>query len=192
MHDDQLPPLEVTLRGVVALRDALNATNTPHVFIGAMAVAACGHIRTTFDVDALAVLEPTQFGAFLETAAKHGITARIQDAEKFAAKHRVLLLVHRPTNVTMELSLALLPFEHRMIGRARVVEMGQIQFRLPLTEDLIVMKATAHRLKDLDDIQNLIDADPDLDRNYIINELRPFAEALDSPDLVDEIRRLLG
>jgi len=192
MSSEQPLPLEVHLKAVVALRDALNAMRISHVFIGGVAVAACGYTRTTFDVDALAILDPSRFRAFLEVAAKHGITPRIQDAEAFATQHHVLLLAHKPTGVTMELSLALLPFEHKMIERARAADMGGIQLRIPLAEDLIVMKATAHRPKDLDDIRNLILMNPDLDRKRILDELRPFAEALDSPDLVEEIQRLLG
>ena len=191
MASEQPAPLHVTLKAVVALRDALNAVDVPHVFIGAMAVAACGHIRTTFDVDALAILEPAGFRAFLEIAAKHDVKPRIENAEAFAARHHVLLLLHEPTGVTMELALALLPFEHRTIARARLVELDRVPFRVPLPEDLIVMKATAHRRKDLDDISALIAMNPHLDRRLILDELRPFAEALDSPDLVEEIQRLL-
>jgi predicted nucleotidyltransferase len=191
MESERPVPPELTVEAAVALRDALDAMSIPFVFIGATAVAAYGHIRTTFDVDALAVLEPSAFRAFLQKAAHHGVKPRIADAEAFAAQHRVLLLVHEPTGVTTDMALALLPFEHRVIERARVIELRGVPLRVPLAEDLIVMKATAHRLKDLDDINELIALNPNLDRKHVLDELRPFADALDSPNLVEEIERML-
>ena len=65
-----------------------------------------------------------------------------------------------------------------------MVEIGQIKLRLPTPEDLIIMKAIAHRPKDLMDIQSIAASVPDLDkRAHVRIWVEQFGEALDMPDL---------
>lgn len=176
---------------IAALQRAFEAVDAPHAFIGGVAVALFGDPRMTRDVDALVLLGSTPIESLLDAAAAHGIVPRIEDALAFAGRHNVLLLRCEPSGVTVDVCLALLPFEKQAIERAREVDTADISVSVLRPEDLIVMKAVAHRPVDLGDIGRIAAANPDLDRDHVINELRPFAEALDSPDLVDEIERLL-
>jgi len=54
-------------------------------------------------------------------------------------------------------------------------------------EGLIILKAVAHRFQDLLDIQALIEANPNLDRERIQSWVLQFAEALDMPELWTDI-----
>jgi predicted nucleotidyltransferase len=78
-----------------------------------------------------------------------------------------------------------------MVARSKSVEIGAIRLRLPTPEDLIIMKAIAHRSKDLGDIQTIAASHPDLDRERIRFWVEQFGEALDMPDLWNEILKLL-
>jgi len=65
------------------------------------------------------------------------------------------------------------------------------RLRLPTPEDLIIMKAVAHRPKDLADIQAIAANYPDLDKERIRFWVVQFGEALDLPELWIQILKLL-
>ena len=56
---------------------------------------------------------------------------------------------HTASGTDIDLSLGFLPFEVEMVERSSLVELGPVKLRLPTPEDLIIMKAIAHRHKDL-------------------------------------------
>ena len=116
---------------------------------------------------------------------------RLAQAEDFARKNRVLLLRHKPTETDIDISLGILPFEEEMVDRGSTKTFAALSIRLPTPEDLIIMKAIAHRPKDLDDIRTIADKYPDLDRKRIEEWLKSFGEALELPDLWNQIRPLL-
>lgn len=74
-----------------------------------------------------------------------------------------------------------------LLDRSISYPVATLSLRLPTAEDLIILKAVAHRPKDLLDIQSIVDANPDLDRKRIENWVKQFAEALDMPELWEDI-----
>ncbi len=119
------------------------------------------------------------------------LSPRIPDAEDFALKNRVLLLRHTPTETEVDISLGILPFEEEMVERGTTKSFAGLSIRLPTPEDLIIMKAIAHRPKDLEDIRTIADKYPNLDRNRIEQWVRSFGDALELPDLWDQVKSLL-
>jgi predicted nucleotidyltransferase len=103
----------------------------------------------------------------------------------------VLLLRHASSGTDIDLSLGILPFEIEMIERSVVVTIGEFKLRLPTPEDLIIMKAVAHRPKDLLDIKAVAASHPGLDQERIRFWVEQFSEALDLPDLWKMISQLL-
>jgi predicted nucleotidyltransferase len=103
----------------------------------------------------------------------------------------VIFLRHTSSGINVDLSLGILPFEEEMVERSQVLEVGNLSLRLPTPEDLIIMKAVAHRPKDLIDIQAIAASHPSLDQKRIQEWVEQFGEALDLPDLWEEIHRLL-
>lgn len=192
MGTPQPESLDRLSSAIVALRDTLNELEVPHTFIGGVALAATGRPRMTHDVDVLVMLGETSLRSLLEKAKRHGIMPRISNAESFAAKHRVLLLLHKQSAIPIEVSLGLLPFEEEAIARSQEIHIEGIRFKAPSAEDLIVMKAVAHRPQDMEDIRNIAAMNPRLDRERVIRWLTEFAEALEAPDLVAEVEHLLG
>ena len=77
------------------------------------------------------------------------IFPRIHNTVGFAEKNRMLLLRHRPTETDVDISLGILPFEQEMVERASTKTFADLSIRLPTPEDLIIMKAIAHRPEDL-------------------------------------------
>jgi hypothetical protein len=185
---DRLIPFLAPLQ---ALLDLLSAFNNQGVIIGGIAASLLGSPRFTADLDAVILVSFDDIPRLLKEDAQRGLESRITDSEGFARINRVLLLRHITSGIDIDLSLGILPFEIEMVKRSRVFNSGNILIRLPTPEDLIIMKAVARRPKDLADIQAIAANLPDLDKKWIQNWINQFGEALDSPELWNEIRRLL-
>jgi predicted nucleotidyltransferase len=183
-----LTPLLAPLQ---ALQSLLSEFNDQGVIIGGIAVSLLGTPRYTADIDAVFLLSLSDIPRLLHTASTYGIEPRILDIEIFARKNRVLLLRHTASGIDIDLSLGVLPFEVEMVERSTAVTVGPIKVRLPPPEDLIILKAVAHRPRDLVDIQTIAASHPDIDKGRIQFWVEQFGDALDAPDLWETVSRLL-
>lgn len=139
----------------------------------------------------MAFLADDRWPSFLSSGAAYGLTPRGTDALDFARRTRVLLLRHQPSHIDVDLSFGALPFEEEMRGRATIKDIGGLSIPLPTAEDLIILKAVAHRPRDLADIEGLLEAQPALDVERIRRWVREFAEVLKSPELLDDLQAIL-
>ena len=157
------------------------------MIIGGVAASLLGKPRLTADVDVLVLFSTDRLPDLIAAAASEGLELRFPDAEAFARQHRVLLLRHRASGISVDISLGLLPFEVEALQRSTPRELGTVTLRLPTAEDLIILKAVAHRPQDLLDIQGVIAAHPQLDCRRIERWVKEFAEALQMPQLWNDI-----
>jgi predicted nucleotidyltransferase len=174
-----------------ALQHLLERFDNRGVIIGGIAASLLGQPRLTVDLDAVILLGINDLPKLIEVAADEGMTARIPDAEAFARKNRVLLLKHNRSGINIDISLGILPFESEMVERGQEIYLGSLHVRLPTPEDLIIMKAVAHRSKDLTDIQAIAAIHPNLDKERIRFWVEQFGVALELPNLWNEIEKLL-
>jgi predicted nucleotidyltransferase len=175
-----------------ALLKLLKEGNIPHVLIGGLAVSQLSRPRLTADIDVLTYLDhDSRIPKLIESTTSAGFSLRIQEAEAFARQNRVLLLIHDQTRIPVDLSLGILPFEREVIERSSRVSAGHLQLPLPSVEDLIILKAVAHRAVDLQDIAALVEAHPNLDRTRIEQVVDEFAEALEMPEILEDVRSIL-
>jgi predicted nucleotidyltransferase len=179
------------LAPIQALQNLLTQFNDQGVIIGGVAVSLLGTPRYTVDLDAVFLLSIDDVPLLLSEAAKRGIEPRLNDPIGFARKNRVLLLRHTDSGTDIDLSLGMLPFEIEMVERSSLVQIGSLNLRLPTPEDLIIMKAIAHRPKDLADIQAIAASNPELDQERVRIWVEKFGEVLDFPELWGEIEKLL-
>ena len=170
----------------------LEKEKIPHVLIGGIAVSQLSEPRLTADIDVLALLDDdNRIQNILDDAAHYGFTPRLKDAAQFARKNRVLLLEHQSTGIPIDISLGVLPFEMEVVDRRSSVKAGDLVLPLPTVEDLIILKAVAHRPLDLADINALLDAHKDTDHERILRIVSEFAEVLEMPEILDDLRKLL-
>lgn len=172
---------------LLALQNLLQAFDERGVIIGGIAASLLGTPRFTADIDAVFLLEATDLPRLLSQASTLGIQPRIENLESFARQNRVLLLRHTASGIDIDISLGLLPFETEMVERSQLVNVGALQLRLPTPEDLIILKAVAHRPKDLLDIDAVLASHPKLDKGRIQFWVKQFAEVLETPELLDDI-----
>jgi len=175
-----------------ALQNIINEFNGQGVIIGGIAVSLLGEPRFTLDLDAVVLLSVKDIEWILEVAEREGIEARIPNLVDFARQNRILLLRHIASDINIDLSLGILPFEVEMIERSQIIEIGNLKIRIPTAEDLIILKAVAHREKDLQDIEAIAKTQAEIDMNRICFWLKQFGEVLDFPGLWDEIEGLIS
>ncbi len=183
-----LSPLLPALR---ALCELLKQSHRPGIVIGGVAASLLGHPRLTADVDATVAIDDRDLESFLRLAEAEGLTPRNTHPDDFLRRSAMLLLRHDATGIHIDINQARLPFEHDAAGRARMRRFGGISIPMPTPEDVIVMKAVAHRPKDLEDIRGIAESQPKLDLSYIRKHVQEFAQALDMPQLWEDIRRLI-
>lgn len=73
------------------------------------------------------------------------IVPRIPDWNDLVEKAQVLLLVHAPTGIGIDISLAWLPFEQQALDHAEVKAFAGTSIRAVRPEDLLIYKLIAHR-----------------------------------------------
>jgi hypothetical protein len=184
-----LTPLLAVLRDLVAW---FKAGKVPGVVIGGLAASLLGRPRLTRDVDALVLVDEGQWAYFLTAGAGYGFIPRRDDALAFARETRVLLVRHQESGIDVDIVFGSLPFEKEAVARATWVELGGVHVPLPLPEDLMVMKAVAHRPQDLADIEAILAAHPKLNLRRVRRWVREFAAALSMPEILNDLEALLS
>ncbi|MFQ5584582.1 MAG: DUF6036 family nucleotidyltransferase [Calditrichia bacterium] len=109
-----------------------------------------------------------------------------------AQELQVFLFVHKHSKIDIDISIGILPFEQNCIEKAIEVKAGGISILLPTPEDLIIMKAIAHRSRDLIDIESILDANPVLDYTYIRQSLKEFSTLLEMPEILQDFELIFN
>jgi predicted nucleotidyltransferase len=186
---ETLVPLLGTLRDIVAW---LKANRTQGLIIGGVAASILGRPRVTRDVDALVLLDEKDWNEFLSAGIEFGFVARVTGPLDFARKAKVLLVRHEPSGIDVDVTFGVLPFEREAITHAVWVNIKGVRLPLPTPEDLIIMKAVAHRPRDLADIESIIDAHPEINLRKIRRWVKEFSIAIEIPDILNDLEKILA
>ncbi len=175
---------------LAALRDALEPITARWYLFGAQAALLHGAARLTADVDVTVDAGAHAAADLIAALQSAGFTLRVAEAEEFIARTRVIPLVHTPSGIPVDVTLAGTGLEELFLQRAQVRDIEGVSIRVASAEDLVVMKVLAGRGKDLDDIRAIISAHPtDLDLALIRNTLKQLEQALGRSDLVTAFER---
>jgi len=180
---------------LMALRDLvawLQGKGVPGVIIGGVAASILGRPRVTHDVDALVLLDEENWEDFLISGKKFRFVPRLADALTFAQKSRVLLVRHKSSGIDVDITFGSLPFEKKAIRQVVWADVKGIRLPLPRPEDLIIMKAIAHRTRDLADIESILDTHSKLNLQRIRRWVGEFSTAIDMPEILDDFERILA
>jgi len=188
-HKEILVPLLAALRDLVAW---FQDSATPGTVIGGVAASLLGRPRVTRDIDALVLLDEGEWEAFLVKGAMFGFVPRLANALTFARQARVLLVRHEASGIDIDIAFGALPFEEEAVAHTVWHDVGGVRIPLPLAEDLLIMKAVAHRPRDMADIESILDAQPKLDLPRVRRWVREFSTALETPELLRDFNALVA
>jgi len=159
-------------------------------FIGGLATLRWGAPRATQDVDLTLFAGLGEEERYVQALLSR-FRGRIPDAEVFALRHRVLLLL-ASNGVAVDLALGGIPFEEEAVRRATPFEFAPGAALVTCSaEDLVVLKAFADRERDWGDIQGvLVRQGRGLDWDRIRRCLAPLAELKGTPEVLERLERL--
>jgi len=140
----------------------------------------------------LVLVDESHWAEFMAAGAEHGFVPRRGDALTFARETRVLLVRHQESGIDVDVVFGALAFEKEAIARVTWVELGDVHVPLPLPEDLIVLKAVAHRPQDLADIEAILAAHPKINVRRVRRWVREFASVLEMPEIINDLDALLS
>lgn len=180
---------------LTALRDLmclLHETQREGVIIGGVAVGLQGYPRATRDVDMLLAAEEMDLAQFIDRALQLGFEPRVPNLLDFARRNYVIKLVHRDSQVPVDISLAYTPLEMQIIREGDTIPVHGITIPVARPEDLLIMKCIAQRSIDLIDVHELYQLYGDqIDLQRVRYWVEQFAEALEEPDLWAKVEPLL-
>ncbi len=183
-----LTPLLTVLRDLVTWFKGGKVQGT---LIGGLAASLLGRPRLTRDVDALVLVAEDHWADFLTAGARYGFLPRRDDVLTLVQATRVFLLRHQESGIDVDIVFGSLQFEKEAVARSIWVDLGGVQIPLPLPEDLIIMKAVAHRPQDLSDVEAIIAAHPEFNRRRVRRWVREFAAALTMPEILTDLEGLI-
>ena len=187
----QSPPAPL-LHALGAVSQWLDAGATPGAIVGGVAASILGRPRLTEDVDVLVLLEREDWSSFLAAGQEFGFVPRIEDALGFAEDSRVLLVSHQPSGTPIDIVLGALALEEEIVRGAARMEIAGVAISLPTPESIVVMKAIAQRVRDVSDIEGILETCRHLDFDWIRTRLAEFDRALGRTDLLDEFERTVA
>lgn len=177
-------------QALVAVQNIIDFTGNRGLIIGGVAVSLLAKPRYTADIDALLLYETTDVARLVEHAATIGLVPRTSDPVGFAEETRVLPLQHTASQINIDISFGVMPFEEEAVERSMLYQTDDFTVRLPSIEDLIILKAVAHRPKDLIDVESLLQTHPNRDDARINRWVKEFADFLEAPELWDDYNTL--
>lgn len=177
------------LEAALLTQSACEAAGLSGCVIGGIALQRWGEPRYTADADLSVLVEPGREAAVIAHLLAR-LPARIPDAAQFAARTRVIL-AQSPAGVAIDLVLAGLPFEARVVARASAWDLGGgTRLRTCSAEDLLVMKVFAGRDKDWADVTSILERGGQaLDLELVRKELAPLLAAKEAPEAAGEFER---
>lgn len=168
--------------------DFLNKNDIPYMVIGGLAISLMGETRVTRDADfkvsinmPLADFRKLVLGHFQE---------RPSNIPAHKKSPHVIQIWAMP-DIAVDLLVSIFDYEKEAIKRAVWADVMGIRARVCTAEDLIIHKVTANRSKDWEDVEGiLIRQRGKLDAKYVRNWLTQFAEALESPEMLERFDKL--
>lgn len=185
-------PLEPLLEVIRDVSELLDEMSIPHMFIGGIAVCMYSTPRMTKDVDAVILLDDSQWKNFLDKAQTKGIVPRKNWTLEFTRQSNVFLLTHTKSNIDIDISVGALPFEEQAIEKSITLSIQNISFKLVSVQNLITMKAIAHRPKDLIDISHLLESNPTVNLSEIKITLKEFSDLLEVPEILEDFNKIVA
>lgn len=177
---------------LAAAAPALRQCGNRWYLFGAQAVAVWGRPRLSADVDITASIAcpHDELVAAMQAA---GFDLRVADWSAFLARTRVLPLVHRATELPLDVVIAGPGLEEEFLDRAKAVDLAGTIVPVISPEDLVVTKLLAGRTKDVEDVSTIIqERRSRLDLARVRAVLGLLEEALSRSDLVPEFETLLA
>jgi hypothetical protein len=158
--------------------------------VGGIAVSVYSQPRATKDIDAQLITQSTP-AELVESLSRFGFQPAFKESVELAEDKGVLPLLYADTNTIVDIILARFPFMQEMVSRAIHLKIGELDVPLIKLGDLVALKLFAARPQDKVDVQKLLRANPEIDREAVLEVVRQYSDLIEEPELLETARQLL-
>ena len=157
-------PVQHLIRLIESLSDVFDHLSLRHAFGGAIANNYWGIVRTTQDVDCLVLIPGVQYQQVVDELAAQGLVLRDQAGREHPLtvaamqeqeRERKLVEIFQ-RGIRAELFVPFIPLQDEILRRAVPMPFGSRTIPVTTAEDLILLKMTFHREKDLIDVRGIL------------------------------------
>ncbi len=134
-----------------------DAAGVRYAVIGAVAVAARGASRSTFDLDLLTADQRVLQQEFWDALRTSGLRPEVRKGDRDDPLSGVVRI---PGEEPIDIVVAKYKWQRDLIERAEPVTLRNISVAIPRTSDLILLKLFAGGYRDIDDIRRLLGVGP--------------------------------
>jgi hypothetical protein len=179
------------LQVLAAAAGVLRAAGDRWFLFGAQAVTIWGRPRMSADIDLTAdIADPPD--RFVAAMLEAGFGLRVPDWEGLFARTRVLLFLHRGSQIPLDIVVAGPGLEQEFLDRAVRVSMPGLVIPVISPEDLVITKILASRSKDVEDVRGILkERGDELDLNRVRSVLGMLEKTLSRSDLSRQFESLL-
>lgn len=173
------------------LQRKLRAAKIEFCFIGGLALQRWGEVRVTQDVD-LTIFCPLGKEMEIVDTLSTFLTPRELDVEGLATIARMFLGL-APSGIQVDISLGFMPYEERVMERARNVDFEMAEpLRCCSPEDLAILKTVAGRERDWADIRTIVHrSGPKVDWDLVYAEAKVLLNLSENPEHEDRLRQIV-
>jgi hypothetical protein len=165
-EDQEFGYLEVLSAAV----DALSTPPLPYCLIGALALGAYGRPRATHDVDLLILTDNATSHSYLDPLRAKGFAVASDWHESNPMAQNVVTRLAHPLapDFPLDLIFATSPLHKNTVDRRKPIALHGIQVSVSSPEDLVLLKLSAGRPRDFDDVMSIVgNASAPLDLDYL-------------------------
>jgi len=150
--------------------EALSTPPLPYCLIGALALGAYGRPRATHDVDLLILTDKDTSHSYLDPLRAKGFAVASDWHEANPMARDVVTRLAHPLapDFPLDLIFATSPLHKNALDRRKPIEFQGVQIFVSSPEDLALLKLTAGRPRDFDDVMGIVgNANAPLDLDYL-------------------------
>ena len=150
--------------------EALSSPPLPYCLIGALALGAYGRPRATHDVDLLILTDNATSHSYLNPLRAKGFAVASDWHESNPMAQNVVTRLAHPLapNFPLDLIFATSPLHKNALDRRKLFDLHGTQVSVSSAEDLILLKLSASRPRDFDDVMGIVgNAVASLDLDYL-------------------------
>ena len=159
---------------------ALEEKNIPYMVIGGQAVLFYGEPRLTKDIDITVGLKTDDTEKIMAIADDLRFTVLAESPKAFTKKTMVLPCLDHDSGIRIDIIFSFSEYEKQALKRVKTQQIGEASVNFISVEDLIIHKIIAGRHRDIEDIQNVLEKNQDIDKEYILEWLKKFDRSFSS------------
>ena len=149
---------------------ALSSPPLPYCLIGALALGAYGRPRATHDVDLLILTDSAMSHSYLNPLRAKGfaVASDWHDANPMASDVVMRLKHTSAPDFPLDLIFAISNLHKNTVARRKSIDLHGTQVPVSSAEDLILLKLSASRPRDFDDVMGIVgNVGASLDIDYL-------------------------